>query len=244
MSSCEKLGATPLEVIGTLLKSHPQIVELSIFEPPTFPLAQERLARNSVSRELVEAGLRLRNGVGLPFWDSVLVSCFGAGKAAYEILEEAKFHNLPPKRHIFVSRNQWSPDYLASLGLEDGSMLVMSSRVRIAGGGYRHIPMLDFHCPPTAENQQAAELVAGLVHETGGYLLQSDKSYHFYGNSLLEEEDLSAYLGRALLFAPFIDRAWIAHQLIEGACGLRISTKKNGSLPSVVACVKSATKED
>jgi hypothetical protein len=31
------------------------------------------------------------------------------------------------------------------------------------------------------------------------------------------------FLGRALLFAPIVDRAYLAHQLLERRCALRIS---------------------
>jgi hypothetical protein len=41
-------------------------------------------------------------------------------------------------------------------------------------------------------------------------------------------------LARALLLAPIIDRAWVAHQLIERACGLRISPGKTYAQPPIV----------
>ncbi len=68
----------------------------------------------------------------------------------------------------------------------------------------------------------------------GGFLLQSGESYHFYGKGLLDDRALVRFLGQALLLAPVIDRAWIAHQLIEGASALRISKKPSGSGEPVV----------
>lgn len=31
------------------------------------------------------------------------------------------------------------------------------------------------------------------------------------------------FLGRALLFTPVVDGRWVAHQMIEGQCALRVS---------------------
>ena len=71
-----------------------------------------------------------------------------------------------------------------------------------------------------------------------GALLSSGKSYHFYGANLLTDEDLRIFLGRALLFAPITDKTWIAHQLIEGSCALRISSRKDyGGPPKIIAII-------
>jgi hypothetical protein len=45
---------------------------------------------------------------------------------------------------------------------------------------------------------------------------------------------LLTMLAKALLFAPIIDRAWVAHQMIERACGLRISPGKTYSQGPIV----------
>jgi hypothetical protein len=67
-----------------------------------------------------------------------------------------------------------------------------------------------------------------------GFLVETDKSYHFYGTKLLEEKELVEFLGRALLFAPIVDRAWISHQLIELCCALRISSRQPDGKPLAV----------
>jgi hypothetical protein len=56
------------------------------------------------------------------------------------------------------------------------------------------------------------------------------------GWDLLPDESLVRFLGKVLLFAPIVDRAWVAHQLIEGACALRISSRAGyGGPPRLVA---------
>jgi hypothetical protein len=67
-----------------------------------------------------------------------------------------------------------------------------------------------------------------------GYIAHSGKSYHFYGSDLMEGDHLMRMLAKALLFAPIVDRAWVAHQLVEKACGLRISPGKTYTQSPVV----------
>jgi hypothetical protein len=172
------------------------------------------------------------------FWDAVILSCFGSGVAARSILEKALFHNSPPSRIVSVRKSDWSHKHLNHImrEVEAGQILVVSSRVALSDGSYSHVPMIDFHCPVSPANQEMSTQVASLLHPGGGYLLDSGKSYHFYGKSLVAEPELSASLGRSLLLSPIIDRAWVAHQLIEGACGLRISPKpESETIPTVIA---------
>jgi hypothetical protein len=237
MSNSSRIGATAIDVVGTLLDLHPEIDSLALFEPAAAPLAQERLDQVERSKNIIESGLSIRRDFALPFWDSVLLSCFGTGLDAFPIIENALFHNSPPRRQFWVASKDWSANHLARFVQEValGQILVVSSRVRLRDESYRHIPMVDFHCPVGKANQEMSARVAKLLHPTGGYLLDSGQSYHFYGRSLIPEAEFTPFLGHALLLSPIIDRAWIAHQLIEGACGLRISRKPDTSIiPSVV----------
>jgi hypothetical protein len=89
-----------------------------------------------------------------------------------------------------------------------------------------HLPMLDFHC---AESPESDPLVRAVLRELrlNGYIAKSGRSYHFYAADLVDEPTLINILGRSLLFSPIVDRAWIAHQELERACGLRISPGKH-----------------
>ena len=237
MSNSSRIGATAVDALSALLELHTGIAALAVFEPAAVPLAQERLLSDEGTAGIIEAGLEIRRDLGLPFWDAVLLSCFGSGQVAFHILEKALFHNSPPRRLLWVSRNDWSAKHLALVlqEVEVGRILVVSSRARLSDGTYGHLPMIDFHCPISKANQEMSARVAQLLHPSGGYLLNSGQSYHFYGKALIPEAEFLASLGRALLLSPIIDRAWVAHQLIEGACGLRISPKSgDGEVPRVV----------
>lgn len=219
-----------IEVVSLLLDRHRDIALLTVFEPSATPSLQDRLKADPQTSALVATGLKIRNELGLPFWDSLLTACFGAGASAAPVLEQARFHNLSVRQTTPLLASAWSAAVVerAITELAEGNMLVLSSRVELRTGERRHIPMLDFHVPSNPHNEELATLIAKALDPKGGYILGSGKSYHFYGKSLLDEGALPAFLGNALLFCPFIDRAWVAHQLIEGACGLRISQKPGG----------------
>lgn len=222
---------TSTDVVSSLLARHSEISELTIFEPNAPPPLQDRVGTRVDISVWIDAGLKIRREFGFPFWDSVLASCFGAGPAAVSVLEQAVFHNGPPRRSLNLLASDWSAGSVqdAIVGLAPGNMLVLSSRVRMRNGEFRHIPMLDFHVPPAVGNHELVFYIAKRVDPEGGYVLASGKSYHFYGKSLYGDGELPVFLGNALLFCPFIDRAWVAHQLIDQACGLRISIKPGSS---------------
>jgi hypothetical protein len=94
--------------------------------------------------------------------------------------------------------------------------------------------MLDFRIRPSDENEELAIKVLARLG-TPGTLVNSGNSYHFYGDRLLRGgAALSRFLGGASLFSPFVDQRWVAHQLIEGACALRVSPGKSFAAPPLV----------
>lgn len=238
MSSSSVFGISAVEVVGALLKLHPDISELTVFEPAPVPLAQERLSLDDRSRHIIETALDIRTRFGFPFWDAALISTYGQPEASVPIIEKALFHNRSVRRTLRIQSGQWSSGFLDSIMKDTppGHALVLRSKVKLDCGTFGHIPFVDFHCPATAENQDLSARASGFLDPKGGYLLESGQSYHFYGKSLLPEKGLYPFLGRALLLSPVVDRAWVAHQLIEGTCGLRISPKMpGGQMPYVVA---------
>jgi hypothetical protein len=237
MSRSNVIGFSSVEAIGALLSLHPEIAELTLFEPTPVSIAQDRLRNDSETQSIIDVGLEIRAKLGLPFWDAVLAATFGRGRPGFPVLEQALFHNSSPHRRVRVQSSRWSASHVGPI-LIDASrnrMVVLSSLVRLENGERKHIPFVDFHCPVSAANEDLCGHAASLLDPDGGYLLESGESYHFYGKSLLSEVNLYVFLGRVLLLCPIADRAWVAHQLIEGACGLRISAKANGGpVPRVV----------
>ena len=87
--------------------------------------------------------------------------------------------------------------------LEPGQMLAASSRVELAGKEDMHIPMLDFHCKVSVENDRRVRFIASAlgIH---GYIVHSGQSYHFYGSALIATNELVTLISNALLFSPIV----------------------------------------
>jgi hypothetical protein len=224
-------------VIAKIVAGDQAIARIRLFEFAPAPLVQQRLSSKDQYKDIIEAGLSLRARYRFPFWDGTLLSCFGYPDPPLDILRAASYHN-PSTTHLRVlERSDVSVDVLHALaeGIPPAHLLAVSSLVELHDGSHCHVPMLDFHCPASPENLGLVKCVVTQLGIGGGFILESGESYHFYGLRLLKERELTAFLGRALLYAPIVDKCWIAHQLIESACALRISSRgPDGDMPCVV----------
>ena len=109
--------------------------------------------------------------------------------------------------------------------------LSVVSRVRTEYG-YCHIPLLDMDLPIAEASAAEAEEVARGLGINSGAIVDSGKSYHFWGLDLLSENQWLTFMSRALLLDR-VDSRWIGHRLIDGHASLRISQKR-GVAPTVV----------
>ncbi len=120
---------------------------------------------------------------------------------------------------------------------EGESNLTLLSELTRCDGSTGHLPMIDFHAFKSPANQRLVEAVAEKLFPDGSILMDSGESYHAYGTRVLSPEDFRRFLGTAMLFVPIIDRAYVAHQLIEGRCALRLTTGGGKSQVPVVVAV-------
>lgn len=109
--------------------------------------------------------------------------------------------------------------------------LAAVSKVRTKNGIF-HIPLLDLDIPIDENGiEKIKEISLGLGIEHAA-ILNSGRSYHFWGLELLSEEKWRKFMYRALLLDK-IDRRWVGHRLIDGHASLRIS-EKGGKIPVVI----------
>jgi len=104
-----------------------------------------------------------------------------------------------------------------------GHHLSFSSRIELAERGTKQLPLLDFHCPESAENDRLVTEVCKQLYRHTTLVFTSGESYHALGLDPLDERGFQDFLTRSLLFAPIVDARYVAHQLLEGACALRLS---------------------
>jgi hypothetical protein len=107
--------------------------------------------------------------------------------------------------------------------LSDNCVLALCSKCKLRDGTEGHIPMMDFRCVPSSENLQKIKIILKGIGQKNGVIVESGRSYHFYGFELLDENEWIRFLGKCLLLHPFTDARYIAHRLMGGACALRIT---------------------
>jgi hypothetical protein len=106
---------------------------------------------------------------------------------------------------------------------EADQMLSILSEVRLRDGTLRHFVFLDFHIPAVDGSLSIVRAVAELLIPYGSFIIESGASYHVIGCEPVDELEFKRTLTTALLFGPITDRAYLAHQLLEGRAALRIS---------------------
>lgn len=212
---------------------------LTFISPAPTKLLQARLDVEGALNLVLERAAQLRESSTLPFWDAVNVSCFDQGRVVKPLLEEALFHNHNGESWEIPIKSL-STNWIRQVTSRSADrMVAVSSKIEIESGKHLHTPMLDFHCPASDQNLQLVLAALESLKVGKGMVVASGKSYHFYGGSLISRDDLGRFLARALLLAPIIDRAWIAHQLYEGACALRVSPRPESGEPKVIAHIGS-----
>ena len=206
------------------------------YVPAASELVQRRAVLSEATKHVVARGLSLRAATDLPFWDSVLVSSFGVRESIAPLLGAATRHH-PITRPLEVESATCSAHVLESLcqnRAPDQSLALLSS-VETDNGDVAHWPMLDFHVPASDVNCQLALDALSCLESGPGVLMFSGQSYHFIGEVLLAPDALVSFLARALLLHPIVDRSWLAHQMLERRCALRISAREHDDHPRVVA---------
>jgi hypothetical protein len=233
------VGATAAHAVGALLSKLPEIQEVRLAEcRPLLPL-QSRYDLTPAERTVFERAIRLRSHTGLPFWDAALLE-LPAVPDAVRLLDAAMMHvsfrgherSLPWTSAIAGGLESASAEFPAG----SGASLTILSEVLCRDDSVRHLPMVDFHAFSSAPNRRIVEAVAERLFPEGAILLESGESYHAYGTQLLSETQFRSFLGTAMLFVPIVDRAYVAHQWIEGRCALRLTQGGGKSrVPTVVA---------
>lgn len=164
---------------------------------------------------------------GFGFWEFVLASAVTTDPETRRgLLEGALRHNSAGALRVRLGRDEFIERLSAGeySNLPSRDLVSFCSPVEISGEDQRmHLPLLDLGVKPGPDGQASA---VDSIHALGlrGLLFESGRSYHFYGSEPVAQPDLVALLARAQLLSPIVDSRWVSHQLIDGRCGLRIST--------------------
>ena len=165
---------------------------------------------------------------GRAFWDELLeIGAAGDGELRSTVLHQALYHRGEHEGQV-DSELDLDP-FLADLAtgkfvmMPDREMVALTSQVVTTEGKMLHLPMLDFRLPSAIDTLPVALDVLTALGAPG-LLVDSGRSYHYYGNQLMTFSELARFLGRAQLLSPLVDQRWVGHQLVSGKCALRVST--------------------
>jgi hypothetical protein len=115
------------------------------------------------------------------------------------------------------------------------SLLVCSKVCRSEDGRVRHIPMMDFRCEPSEASLRLVSSSMRRLGQSRGVVLESGRSYHFYGFELMTESEWLEFMYRSLLLTPFTDPRYIGHRLLGGTARLRVTSSQGKPVtPNVV----------
>jgi hypothetical protein len=128
---------------------------------------------------------------------------------------------------IPVSANKFASK-LMELDEKAGSSskaLATYSECRVNSRNSYHIPMLDLHIE-SKHGRRALDLIIEAllkIGETDGAILESGKSFHYYGLRLMSEQRWRRFMSACLLLGPVADVRYIGHRLLAGKAALRLN---------------------
>jgi hypothetical protein len=213
---------TSVAVIREILDGHKEILYIHIVEFPFNRGLQDRLELTQGEERQIAKALAIRELLGLPFWEALLLTCVSNSDFSRRLLEQVKAHNRDTTVRRLSAQGSELEDYLRR---QAGTNIAFSSKVVLNAGEIRHLPLLDFHCANNTANLSLSCAVIQQLEIGPGYFVESGDSYHFYGSALLTLDEYVRFMGLALHYSPIVDKGWIAHQLREMASALRITPK-------------------
>jgi hypothetical protein len=217
------------ELVVKIVNSHPVIKFITLSTYRSLPNLEERLPDDfpRFKKRVLSEAAEIRSKFHTRYWESVFMAFWSTEWKTTSFLVEVLRHDkkMTGEHKFRLSRGDTSIERLELLinRLNPERNLSLWSPVELQGGQVRHIPMMDFRCRPTVANLRKIKKALELVGQRKGVILNSGKSFHFYGLQLLSEDMWRRFLGKCLLLSPITDGRYIGHRLIDGACSLRIS---------------------
>lgn len=218
-------------VIRELLLDNSDIKTCRFFSFSTFTKLQDRLRDVDPATNLLISKAQEKKKIdGVRFWNALL-TIFVEEKIVNEKLVAEVFYHQPNRDFVYVDRTGID-EFFSGCKVAPQAI---NSKVLMIDGTSRHIPLLDFKVP---SKQGHEGLVVDCVRAMGlsGYVLDSGRSYHFIGTTLVSESELFDCLAKFVLLDPISDKAWAVHQLIERSASLRVS-ERGGEAPTVISKV-------
>jgi hypothetical protein len=239
-TSGDLLGSTAVDLITRIIASHTDIETVSFAAPTITGPLTSRLGLGTVAAQIIQRAQSQWRGSHLPAWDAIMLSLINTSEDPGALFQAATFHRSISDMRFPLDARTLTNDDITRLAtqLSPDAFLSLCPEAQLTTHLTKHIPMLDFCCPISDRGLFLARRTAEQLIVGQGVLVRTDRSYHLYGLRLLSPAELYVFLARALMFVPIVDRRWIAHQMIDGCCNLRITPRSTqDAAPTVVAIV-------
>lgn len=220
-----------IEIVKNIIESNVEIKNIYLHDFPTPKGIEERIQFGPIEKEQFKNAIQIKAAAKISFWESLMLSFFNREHFSEDIIHQMLNHHT--RRDKFsVGREEVLDGHLEQYrDLNDN--IAINSKVQMNDGKVRHLVLLDFHIPETPLNQKVVESVLNSFNLSNGYLLKSGKSYHYISNFVVSKIRLNQILNRSLFYSPIIDKYWVAHQLMDKSCSIRITRKKD-SFPTLI----------
>lgn len=220
----EFIGKQATEACEELIRVHQWISKVRICHYKAPPSLQQRIEMGRIEEKLVNAALKIRKDVGMPFWEALFAACLKQRRFTNPLLDAALLHQGTGSLSE-ISRADVLKGKLAEMVHQrtDGEAVGFVSDVEFKSGERRHFIFLDFHCEVSKDNTKLVSAVCNRLLPGGYLLLDSGDSYHAWGIQLVSSSERIRLLGRSLFFMPIVDGIYIAHQLNQDLSSIRIS---------------------
>jgi len=210
-------------------------VAVAEYTPP--PPVQARASLSKQEHTLVQEAAKSRRA-RISFLEILLEMSARANHPIEGIIDALAYHQSHSANRRWLSRREVLQGALVHqcASASAAKPLAFLSKVKTDSGPFRHIPMLDLHVEKSRRSLIMVQAIAQRLLDSPYAVLETARSYHMVGLSLLTGNQAARFLSRAVLFSPITDHAYIAHQLLERESALRI-TGRGGTndVPTVVA---------
>jgi hypothetical protein len=243
-------GTTAIDLVLSVPHFCPELREMTFLEYRPRPVLEERLptSASQAVREVCKRASELRDllRADIPLYDLAVASNLDLNDFD-AVLKEMAYHepdeNKPKELRIKLS--ELTSGVLRGMQADaenNRAALGLVSLVRMANGEEAHLPLMDFRCSQSPENLNKIEACFRLFETRMpaiGCLLSTQRSYHFQGLTVLRHDAWIQFMARCLLLGPLADSRYIAHCLLHGKSGLRITKSHlHPDVPVVSAIVR------
>jgi hypothetical protein len=241
-----QIGQNALELILRILKHVEKSHTVTFIQFETRQSFAERAGKpNERLRVLVESSSKGEaREVWLPDHDVVFARRLIEQTEMTKLVAAAVQHDELKAHEIRTTftRDQLSVSTLSGLLAQRPELaLAVSSRVTTSSGEELHLPLMDFQCPISDANLRVVVAALNAVNRGTGAVVETDRSYHYYGFDLLSRDEWHRFLCKCLLLLPITDTRYIAHCLLDRECVLRLAPSPSKSVqPRVVRLLGSA----